>query len=543
MTVRTWIGVAATASLGWAGACVQPDETPDAPRGGVVHPPAGLGLRPVPVPGFSTMEESVAVQMRSAYAALQSRIDSAATTPGALANAYGEMASLLMAARDLETAEPYYLNAQALAPAERRWAYYLGHLYRNKGPLTDAASNFEHALQLDPDDVATLVWLGEVHLALGRPDQAQPLFGRAIALDAESAAAWHGAGRVALAAREYPSAVEALERALALNPRATAIHQPLGLAYRGLGELERAAAHLERRGNVEVQPVDRLMLALDDLLDSVQAYEARGRAAFDAGEWAAAADLYGRALELTPSDAGVRYRFGTALWRMGDLQGAADQFERVEPTAPEYRDAVYGLGLVLDESDRPQEAIERLSAAIEQEPDDLQLRLGLAGVLGRSGRPDDALATYSEVLERDPTRTDAAFGYAMNLVRLGRYADARDRFEASAEAFPDERSMFTHPLARVLAAAPNDAVRDGARAMAIVERLAEEEQSFLLGATLAMALAEVGQFAEAAAVQRDLIAAATQAGASDVVDDLAVNLALYERGQPCRTPWTPDELP
>ena len=545
MTARRWVGVAATVIVVWAGACAQPEETPPVATAGgpVLAPPAGSGLRPVPLPDFSTMADTVQAQMREAHTALQRRIEDPEATPGALSRAYGEMANLLMAARDLETAEPYYLNAQALAPSDRRWAYYLGHLYRNKGPLTEAAANFEHARLLDPDDVATLVWLGEVYLALGRAAQAQPLFGRAITLDAESAAAWYGAGRVALAAREYAGAVEALERALALNPSASAIHYPLGLAFRGLGAVERAHAHLEQPANVEVHPADPLMWALDDLLQSVQAYEARGRDALDAGEWAAAADLFRRALELAPSDPGLRYRLGTALWRMGDARGAQDQFERVEPMSPEYRDAQYSLGRLLDASGRPEEAIERFSAALAQDPNDPQARVGLAGVLGRSGRPDEALAQYTQVLEMDPTRSDAAFGYAMNLVRLERYEAARDRLEASARAFPDQQSVFTHPLARLLAAAPDDRVRDGRRAMMLVEGLLEEQQNFLLGETFAMALAELGQYAEAAAVQRDLIAAADQAGFRDIVDGLAGNLALYERGEPCRMPWTPDELP
>ncbi len=545
MTAHAWLGVAAMVSVVGAGACAQPEEAPPAASDGaaVLAPPAGLGLRRVRLPDLSSMEDTVRAQMREAQTAFRRRIEDPETTPSELGRAYGEMANLLMAARDLEAAEPYYLNAQALAPSDRRWAYYLGHLYRNKGPLGEAAANFEHARQLDPDDVATLVWLGEVYLALGRAEQAEPLFGRAITLAPESPAVWFGTGRVSLAARDYPAAVEALERALALNPSATAIHHPLGLAYRGLGDLGRAATHLEQPGSVEAPPADPLMWALDDLLLSVQGLQARGVAALDAGEWTAAADVFGRALELAPSDSGLRYRLGTALWRMGDLQTARDQFERIEQTAPEYREAQYSLGMVLDASGRPEDATERFSAALAEDPDDLRVRVGLAGVLGRSGRPDEALTQYAEVLGRDPTRADAAFGYAMNLVRQERYREARDRLEASADAFPERRSMFTHPLARILAAAPDDRVRDGRRALAIVEGLAEEEQSLLLGETLAMALAELGRYSEAATVQRDLIDAARQAGSRDLIDALARNLALYDRGTPCRTPWTPDELP
>jgi hypothetical protein len=58
-----------------------------------------------------------------------------------------------------------------------------------------------------------------------------------------------------------------------------------------------------------------------------------------------------------------------------------------------------------------------------------------------------------------------------------------------------------------------------------------------------MMLAELGDYAQAAAVQRDVLAAAGQRGMLDVVRRVTENLKLYERRQPCRTPFTEDELP
>ena len=56
-----------------------------------------------------------------------------------------------------------------------------------------------------------------------------------------------------------------------------------------------------------------------------------------------------------------------------------------------------------------------------------------------------------------------------------------------------------------------------------------------------MALAEVGDFERSAGVQRGIIAAARQAGLDADVRRMETNLRLYERGQPCRTPWTKAE--
>ena len=60
------------------------------------------------------------------------------------------------------------------------------------------------------------------------------------------------------------------------------------------------------------------------------------------------------------------------------------------------------------------------------------------------------------------------------------------------------------------------------------------------GETLAMALAENGQFERAVRVQRDVMAANQQAGVLDVNGALNANLKRYESRQPCRTPWPPE---
>ena len=58
-----------------------------------------------------------------------------------------------------------------------------------------------------------------------------------------------------------------------------------------------------------------------------------------------------------------------------------------------------------------------------------------------------------------------------------------------------------------------------------------------------MALAELGQYDEAANVQRDLIRTVDRLGLAAAKPRLARNLVLYTRHQPCATPWTSEEMP
>jgi hypothetical protein len=97
-------------------------------------------------------------------------------------------------------------------------------------------------------------------------------------------------------------------------------------------------------------------------------------------------------------------------------------------------------------------------------------------------------------------------------------------------------------VARLLAAAPDDQVRDGQRSLTHVQDLLRNQRTPDVGETMAMALAELGRYEEAIAIQRDLIAGGEKAGAQDVVRRLKDNLLRYERGEPCRTPWSEEEL-
>jgi len=507
-----------------------------------LNPPNRAGLQAVSLPDFSAMETSVRDQLRARYSLLTAQVEHQGARDADLGTAYGELGELLMAASYFDAAEACYLNAQTLAPADVRWPYYLGHLYRAKGSLAKSAAAFERALQLAPNDVATLVWLGQAYLAQGNSDGARPLFDRALGLDANSAAAQFGAGRVALAKRDYPEAVTHLERALALDPRATATHYQLAMAYRGRGDLARAEAQLAEKGSVEPRPADPLMRALDDLLESAEAYNVRGGQELDARHWAAAAEDFRKGLRLKPSDPSLGHRLGTALYQMGDAAGAVEQFREVIRTSPEFAKAHFSLGVVMAATGRHQEAIDAFSNAVRHDASYTQARLQLARELARNGQPLKALAQYQQVLERDPAMKEAVFGYAMTLVRLRRYRDARDRLASAARSYPAD-PLFSYALARLLAAAPDDGVRNGAEAKALVDKLLGTERSIDVGATAAMALAEIGQYDQAAALQREVIATARSAGLHDVVRHLNDNLKLYERRQPCRTPFTEDELP
>jgi tetratricopeptide (TPR) repeat protein len=139
----------------------------------------------------------------------------------------------------------------------------------------------------------------------------------------------------------------------------------------------------------------------------------------------------------------------------------------------------------------------------------------------------------------DPRLGEARFGQAITLLGLKRYGEARDRLLEGMRLFPD-RLEFISALARLYATAPEARVRDGGRARALAQELVKRRKSADAQETMAMALAELGEFAAAASWQRDAIAAAQGAGLHDLALRMSDNLRLYEGHRACRTAWRDD---
>ena len=148
---------------------------------GVVPPE----LAPITLPELARVDAPVEAQIREKYAAVTQMAAAGTAAPRDLGNAYGEYGMLLHAAEYHEAATPAYLNAQALVPDDRRWPYYLAQLYRSVGDTAAAMAAFRRVLELQPDDVPSLVWLGRMRMDQGQPDLAEPLFARA-----QSASRW-----------------------------------------------------------------------------------------------------------------------------------------------------------------------------------------------------------------------------------------------------------------------------------------------------------------------------------------------------------------
>ena len=509
-------------------------------------------LLETPLPDLSKQDASVRSQIEGRHASLAAVVANSRSSDAQLASAFGEYGMLLQAAEYFDAAKPAYLNAQTLAPQDPRWPYYLALLDRATGDTAGATAALNRVLARRPDDVPALVWLGRTYLDQGDAAQAAPLFEHARMLAPKNVAVLAGLGQVALARRDYRQAVALLEDALTINPGAASLHSPLAQAYRGVGDTQKAEAHLALWKNTEVPLDDPLRQQLDVILESGLSYELRGVRAMEQRNYAEAEGLFRKGISLAPPHTqlgrSLRHKLGTVLYLKGDAGAAREQFEAVSgDVGGDERDemaakADYSLGVMSGSSGRHADAVAHLRAAVTHDPTYVEAFVALGDELRHAGENAAALQPYADAVRIDSRRADARLGYAFALAGLRRYAAARDWLLESTRAQPD-RPELAIALARLYAAAPDDHVRNGTEAFTITQNLlTTQPRTTTLGETMAMTLAELGNFKEAVDIQRDIMDAAQRAGRDADARRMAANLQLYEHARPCRTPWTEDEM-
>jgi tetratricopeptide (TPR) repeat protein len=448
-------------------------------------------LLPIPEPDTSLMEPAVREQLEAERRAF--------ADSGASADAYGRRGRVFLVYELADAAQACFENAARLAPTDPRWPYYLGVIHQKRGDFAAAAARFARALELRPQDAPALLRLGEVELQRGDLTAARRRFEAALPLPGAAAAAHFGLGRVALGQDDATTAATAarhFETALGLQPGASVIRYQLAMAYRRLGQTDKARQQLagyDHGGDARVRFADPLMSEVAALNAGARGHVVLATSAFRAGRFAEAAEEYRKALEGNPDDPVAWGNLGTALERLGDAAGAEQSYRRALDLAPEDGRVRQSLGTLLASRGRAREGIEHLEAAVRLLPDSRDARFNLAQALAETGDPAKALAQYDQVLALAPQDLGARYQKGMILLALDR----------PAEALPE--------LDRIAAADPE----------AVAPR-----------AAAATALAATGRFPEAAERQRQAVDLATRAGHPGV-EGLRACLSLYEAGRVC----------
>lgn len=144
---------------------------------------------------------------------------------------------------DLKGAEAAFLEVTRLDPAYADGWVNIGRARLQEGDADEAETALRTALERDPALAKTHVFLGLALKAQGRDDEAIDHLQRAAEQYPRDRVVLNQLGRMFFRQRRYADTITLLQRVLAIDPEDLEAHYTLMLAYRGLGDLERAGAH------------------------------------------------------------------------------------------------------------------------------------------------------------------------------------------------------------------------------------------------------------------------------------------------------------
>ncbi len=490
-------------------------------------------LGEIPAVALEGLEAGVREHIVQVREALDATLASPQAEPAVLGQSFGEMGKVYHCYELVDAAAVCYTNASRLLPREHCWVYYLGRLRLVRGEASAAAELLGRAVGLAEADLPSRLWLAKALVDLGRLPEATDQLAIALDLDPDFAAAHQVLAELAGVRGDHAAAAESFNRALSLQPHATQLHARLAATYRRLGKSDLAEQHLAQRGTGKVEIQDRLMYEIEIMNRSAKAHSDRGLALLQRGQPGPAAQAFRQSLQAAPGRLTARMNLGAALAQLGDIRGAIAQYRQVLEQAPEHATAHFNLGTMLAAAGDDEGARKHYRQALLIDPEHTDATFNLANALRREGAYGQALAHFERVIALDPGNVVAHLGAGRCLVRLRRFAAALECLQGAEQAFGRDHRVIDE-LARFLATCPDQQFRDGARALGLAQRNFAAKRTLNHVETLAMAAAEVGDFAAAVQWQQRAIKVAERAGDDQLAADLGEVLTGYQNGKPCR---------
>jgi len=169
---------------------------------------------------------------------------------------------------------------------------------------------------------------------------------------------------------------------------------------------------------------------------------AEGMKALEAGKYAEAAQLFGRAVEADPKDYAAHFHLALARSFLGQDMAAIESYRAALELKPGLYEAELNLGLVLLRRKQAREAVPVLESAAGKKPRELRPRLHLGQALLESGELARAEQVFQAAAEMDAKSATAQLGLAQAQARQNKLKDAAPHFLRAVELDPGFRDAL-----------------------------------------------------------------------------------------------------
>ncbi len=285
----------------------------------------------------------------------------------------------------------------------------LGLSYGAQGRSLEAVEHLTVAAQLRPGSASAHTNLAAALIHAGKADEAQEQCRKALALAPHDYEANRDLAELYLASNQIARAVPLLEEAQHTRPSAYDNSYDLALAYLLTNKLEQSR---------------QLVDSLAQTKDSGELHTLRGRIDEAEGKFVEAANEYGTAAHLDPSE-DTLFTWGSELLLHRTYEPAIAVFEQGTSRYPNSSRLLIGLGMALYSRGEYEKSIHSLLAAADLDPKDSRCYLFLSkAYLSSPDQAEEVIARFRRYAELEPSNALAQYYYAISLWKGRRTGDS-----------------------------------------------------------------------------------------------------------------------
>jgi tetratricopeptide (TPR) repeat protein len=256
----------------------------------------------------------------------------------------------------------------------------------------------------------------------------------------------------------------------------------------------------------------------------------RGLSYRDSSDYRRAVEDFTTAIRLDPKDPGGPYHRALVYNDLAEYALALEDLNRAEQLDGEDPDVYNARGMVYTDTGRYAEALVQFDRAIDLDDDEKFHHNNRAVALTELGRCEDALDAAEEALDLDDEYGNAIVNRGVALACLGRRAEAMEQFRRATSLYP-KNPYVTNAIAWKLSKSDRPGFRGDPFPLEMAQRTVALSDTHAFHDTLAAALANAGQFAEAAAEEKRALEMSRAAGETGFEAQYERRLALYENGK------------
>ena len=173
-----------------------------------------------------------------------------------------------------------------------------------------------------------------------------------------------------------------------------------------------------------------------------------GVMAHQIGQYEAAVDILGAAIEAEGGKAHYHFNRGVSLQALNRYEDAAAAYRRATSLAPDYRAAWENLGVALQDAGDVDGAVDAYRRAEAIDPDSKIARLNLGTLMSNAGRAEDAREEFAELVALTPAYGEAHLKLASTHLVTGDLATGWDHYawRWHAESFVDFNPIRAVPF-------------------------------------------------------------------------------------------------